>query len=270
MAVLVDAHAHFYPCFHMDTFLQSARSNFDRAARGLAPADSTSGVLVLVDPPAWDSLDALRARSRRAGCTWTIEDTSESVASRAVGPCGEVLTLIRGHQVPSAERLEVLTLAARGDLAAGAPVRDIVEQSLAQESVTILPWGFGKWLGRRGRQVASVIDGVVSDMLFVGDSGARARGSPTPPLIRRAAGKRIRNLPGTDPFPFPAHQTRAGSRGFFLEGDLDALTPARSFRTLLLGSDAQPRTFGSGMPPLLFTSSQLRMQIERRRVKGGA
>jgi hypothetical protein len=140
---------------------------------------------------------------------------------------------------------------------------DLVQASLRVGAVTVAPWGFGKWLGGRGRLVASHIDRVTSDMFFVGDSGARLAGTPEPELIRRAAAHGVRNLPGSDPFPFRRHQARVAGRGFLLEAELDPRRPAASLTALLSQRSAQPRTFGGGLRPLQFAVSQARMQMAR-------
>jgi hypothetical protein len=117
---------------------------------------------------------------------------------------------------------------------------DLVSRSLSVGAVTVAPWGFGKWLGSRGRLVASYLERVNSNMFFVGDSGARLAGTPEPAPIRRAAEKGIRNLPGSDPFPFPRHQARVARRGFMLDAELDPQRPSQSLTALLAERPTHP------------------------------
>jgi hypothetical protein len=262
MPVFVDAHVHFHCCYQSDSFLDAALRNLARAAKQQR-VHAPTGVLLLADPPGWDSLAALRTRSSRPDSRWSVEQLDEEIAIRVNGPEGAALVLVNGYQIPTVERLEVLALCCRADFALGAPMADVARRSLSLGAITVVPWGFGKWLRRRGRLVASYLERVESDMFFLGDSGARLAGTPEPELIRRAREKGIRNLPGSDPFPFPRHQARVGSRGFVLEGELDPRRPAASLAELLSRHPAQPRTFGGGLGPLQFTLSQARMQISR-------
>jgi hypothetical protein len=263
--VLVDAHVHFHPLFSAEGFLDAAHRNLLRAARGLGGEGRPDSVLLLADPPGWDSFTALLRDARQGRPRWSLEADEDGVTMRARCADGASLILLAGRQVQSDDRLEVLALCRRGDLPSGAPFQETVQQALDLGALTILPWGFGKWRGERGRRVAAIIEGAQSDMLFVGDSGARMSGTPVPRLVRRAAERRIYNLPGSDPFPFPMHQERVGARGFLLEGGLDHSRPRECLRNLLAGLTSQPRTFGSGMNPFRFSLSQARMQLARRR-----
>jgi hypothetical protein len=273
--VLVDAHVHFHPGFDRESFLDAAWENLLRWARGLGAgreqtqaggADSSplaaalfTGVLLLADPPGWDSFDALTG-GKGAGGRWTVDEPRGGAIS-ARRADGASLTLLEGRQVASVEKLEVLALAWNGELPARASFHELVKHAVDRGAITILPWGFGKWLAARGEKVASEIEGAVPGRVFVGDSGARMAGTPVPALLRRAAERHVYNLPGSDPFPLSSHERRAGSRGFVLTGELSPEDPAESFRALLGALAEQPPTFGGGMGPLRFLSSQLRLRI---------
>jgi len=174
------------------------------------------------------------ARLRRAGIV--VEPTSERGALRlhsaGSGDPGAVI-LVAGRQVVSRERLEVLLLALDPDHPLSeTPDRtrglvSLVREGLEAGAVTVMPWGFGKWLGARARHVRAIVDlPDVHDhpLFFLGDIPARCWPWATP----RAFGAGIRVLRGTDVLPLAGSETRVASYGFRVRGRLDPDAPCRA------------------------------------------
>jgi hypothetical protein len=134
----------------------------------------------------------------------------------------------------------------------------------AEGGFAVLPWGFGKWTGRRGRVVADYLRGA-DRRVALGDNGGRLGLAPRPRLFDDAvrAGRVV--LPGSDPLPFASQTTNAGRYGCVLEGDLDAAAPARDLIDLLVRLETQPCTYGRLESLSGFLGSQLRMQWRKRR-----
>ena len=124
----------------------------------------------------------------------------------------------------------------------------------------MLPWGFGKWLGKRG----VIIRGLINEGdIFLGDNGGRINYWPSPVEFERARAKSLVVLPGSDPLPFESQYWRPGSYGFAVNALLSESRPAESVRGILSGNiEIEP--YGSRENPVRFIWNQLAMQLRNR------
>lgn len=249
---LVDSHVHFHPCYGLSAFLDGALRNFRKAGTG-------TGYLLLTE-----SAGAHWFRRWRDGLKtedWRFEPTMEEESLRARNGIGEGLVLVAGRQIVTRERLEVLALGKDLELRDGLPLHEILERVRESGALPVLPWGFGKWWGRRGAVVSEALrqDGE----LFLGDNGGRL--GPDPALFRQARKLGVRVLPGSDPLPFARHAGLAGSYGFTLPHAVDFERPAETLLRRIRES-SQPRAFGrrAGLPR--FLRDQVGMQLRSAEV----
>ncbi|MEY8800942.1 hypothetical protein AB9K35_11565 [Leisingera sp. XS_AS12] len=178
---------------------------------------------------------------------------------------GAALTVIAGRQVITAERIEVLALATVRRFRDGCPAGELLAELWEAGIPAVLPWGVGKWLGRRGRLVAELLHVQAGPGLFLGDNAGRPRVWPTPALFRQRP-----VLPGSDPLPVPGAEVGAGGYGFALEGRLDQGRPATDLRARLMALTGNPRVTGGrrGLVAVLAEQFALRrMKHKRRRQK---
>jgi hypothetical protein len=182
-----------------------------------------------------------------------------------------LLVLVAGRQLRSREGLEVLALMTTASLPDGAPLASILEAVRAANAVVVLPWGFGKWWGRRGQILGDLVESA-DPSLCLGDSANRAHGWPDPFLLRRARERGLRVLPGSDPLPLRWARGDLGSYGFIIEGPIDLERPASSLRRLL-DHTPRPDPFGRRVTLLRFITDQLALRLLPRGpagVRGGA
>lgn len=266
--VLVDAHAHLHQRFEVVSFLAAAESNFRRAAVAAETDGPAVGLLVLTagrNEWSWSGLATFAAG--RDDDAWTCLQTREEV-SLLVEHAGDIkLILVAGRQLRTAEALEVLALGCNRELPDGLPIGDTLETVRASGALPVVPWGFGKWWGRRGRLLASLLEKEPPAGFFLGDNGGRPRSFAPPGALETARRAGIRDLPGSDPLPFAGEITRAGSRGFILPTPLDRGTPADDLLSRLRDPDFHPETYGGGERLLPFAFKQLGMQL--RKIRGG-
>lgn len=261
-SVLVDAHVHVHPGFACDAFFDAARENFRREAAGLGLRDEVLGCLLLAEmgPACWFQ----RARNgQEEGGAWRFERTSEFeslVACRG----DERLLVIAGRQIATRDGLEVLALARDAGVPDGLPFGETLHRVRASGALPVLPWGFGKWWGRRGRLIAGALERRGSAPLFLGDNGGRPAAGGAPGLFAEARARGVAVLPGSDPLPLPWHSGRAGTYGFLLEGGLDAERPAADLRQRVRGLREGPRAFGRLAPLSRFLRDQLALRGGRR------
>lgn len=247
--VRVDGHVHLHPRFDAGAFL-------DAAAAHAPPAGL---VLCLTESAGVRRFDQL-ARTPSVG-RWTLELISEP-ESLAFARTGTTITLIAGRQIITAERVEVLALATLADLDDGRPLADTLDAVLAACAVAVLPWGFGKWWGARGRLVAAELRSR-GRTVAIGDNAGRPRGARPHPIFRLARELGVPVLPGSDPLDLSHHLAWAGSYGFELASPLDALAPAADLRARLRELPASPPVSGRRVGPARFALDQVLLRLLR-------
>lgn len=259
---LVDAHVHFHTCYDPQTFLDGALRNFQRNLQGTAAelAQPWTGFLLLAESAGAHWFRRWSNGLKTGG--WRFESTSEAESLLAVNGAGERLILVAGRQIVARERLEVLALGKDLEMLDGLPLCEVLERVRASGALPVLPWGFGKWWGRRGAVVAETLEQGGGE-LFLGDNGGRLGLEPA--LFRRARKLGIRLLPGSDPLPFARHARLAGSYGFVLPHAVDLERPAEILLRRIRES-GQPRAFGrrAGLPR--FLRDQVGMQLRSAEV----
>jgi len=135
-------------------------------------------------------------------------------------------------------------------------------------ALTVVPWGFGKWLGGRGRRMEAVLDSIGSKALFVGDNGSRLEWQGVPARVRACEQRGFRVLPGTDPFPFAGDYRRVGRFGFLAQAQFDEAAPWRALRAWLVEQPVSPQPYGRACGPVRFAVNQAGIQIYNRFLRG--
>jgi hypothetical protein len=256
--VLVDAHVHIHPCFSLESFFDGALENFRKAARGLDLPGTAAGCLLLAEMAGshW-----LRDAGRTVGA-WTLASTREEDSLVARRSTGESLAVVAGRQIVVHERLEVLALGRNAEIPDGLVLDETLRRVRDSGALPVLPWGFGKWSGRRGALVAATLARPGGE-LYLGDNSNRLQLAGVPRFLREAGERGILVLPGTDPLPFPNHTGRAGSFGFVLEGALEPLRPAEDLLRRVRALREQPRTYGRGETLPRFLRDQASLQLRQ-------
>jgi len=253
--MLIDGHVHLHRAHPIEAALDAAVMNF-RRSRAWKPGDRPPrAMLWLVETPAEAASD--RLRGTEAG-HWSV-DERDAVTWEIHRPDGARLTLIRGRQVATGEGLEVLLVGTTEQVPGGRSLAETIEPHLKSPVLVMLPWGFGKWTGRRGRAVARAYEAYAARGLRLADIGVRPRWLPAPTLFRRSAADGRPVFAGSDPFPFRDTGDRIGSAGFVardLPDDSGWCEMSAALRTA--GSPFE--RFGRPVGCLSFLSLQVRMQ----------
>jgi hypothetical protein len=235
MLFLADTHVHLYESYDLDRAFSSAFANLGRAkmALGFGPAQPAALALFLTERHDCRAFERLRSGEERLAAH-RVEPCPEGDLALVVrSRSGEWLYLVAGRQIVTRERLELLALAAQPTVPDGGDILDTVGRIREGGGVPVLAWAPGKWLGRRGRVVASVLSTVAPSHLLVGDTSMRPRGYPTPRLMGEAAQRGFVIVGGTDPLPFRGQEAVIGRYGVSADADIDARSPVPSLRALL-------------------------------------
>ena len=222
--LLVDGHVHIHPCFDVETLLDAALNNFQNlqqpdAAFFLALTESKSQNY-------FQSLKQLGKGNKVNGLglnSWQImlTDEPDSLYARSdAGSDTEGIYLIAGRQIVTQERLEVLALFTDKTFPDGCSIEETIESVLTAGGIAVIPWGFGKWLGKRGVCLSELLKSPIPG-LFIADNSARPTFWSEPVFFEQARQQGMAVLGGTDPFPFKSQVMRPGKAGFSLCGVLD-------------------------------------------------
>ena len=271
--LLLDGHVHLHDCFDPARFLASAQSNFRSAAAGLGLKSGFTPILMLTESLGQDKFGWLERLARGVGSGaeagvpgWSFHPTGEEVSLKARSGTGPDLILVAGRQVAATEGLEVLALGTREVYQDGGLFTETVEEVLRSGALAVIPWGFGKWLGRRGSLVGLVLEEARSRPgLFLGDNGGRALIRPQPGYLKKALEMGLKVISGTDPLPFASQSDRAGAFGNRIRARISTDRPAGELKTLLLDPATGVQPYGRLTGPLRFVFLQVAMQVVKRR-----
>lgn len=230
---IVDAHVHLYDCFDVHGFLSGASHNLRAAAASLGRTHAATSVLMLTETNRENGFDRLlqlaescRTDGPPPGC-WSVQRIpNDPAAVAATSADGTAIIVVAGRQIISSEGLEVLALGTDKAISNGASLAELVDTVNSVKAIPVIPWGVGKWLGRRGQVVKSFIESPASSTVFLGDILGRPVFWPRSSVFRRAAARGIDVLPGTDPLPLETETPRAGSCGFYIDCDLASGPPS--------------------------------------------
>ena len=226
MQIVADTHVHLYPVYDL-------RAQFDAAHRNLsasAPA-ADQRILCLAERAGQHLFAALASGALRVE-GWTVSTTEDSEGLR-VSSSGRTLYLLAGRQIVTAERLEVLALGRDHEVPDGRPLRETISRVRDGDAIPVLPWGLGKWWGRRGTFVQNCLDLYAPSDLWFADTCLWPAGFPTPAHLRTARSRGFSILHGTDPLPRPREEHITGRWASQWEADWDASHPAAAWRRII-------------------------------------
>lgn len=262
-----DAHVHLHPEFDPERFCAAALARADRLDGPL--------LLLLAECAGIDAFGALRARAAGSAtsghpvCAVRATAETRSLGLLRRGAAAARVFLVAGRQIVSREGIEVLALGTEpegpltrlGDREH--PARELVRRILAEGAAAVLPWGVGKWLGSRGREVARLVADPVlrcEPRFLLGDIAARCWPWPQPAAFR--AGPRV--LAGSDPLPRAGAEDDLARYRFALRARFDSARPAASLLAALDDPRCPVAVEGRRERPWQTLTRQLGYRLRRR------
>jgi hypothetical protein len=269
----VDAHVHLHSCYAPDELLRNAYGNLAAASTDANHGTRVAYFLLLAECAPEDCFGALRAMAEGKPASdgkgglrlrhWVVAPTAEPISVVARQGQQE-LFIVAGRQVACREGLEVLVLGTTHRFADGRPIRDVLREADALGVPRVIPWGPGKWFFSRGRLLNALVEEFRKPTLFLGDEGGRPAFWGYPQHFAHAARLGVRDLPGTDPLPFPHDVEKVGRMGFKVAIDLDPDRPGESLLRALSTHEAPLQRFATLEPPWRFVRNQIGMQLRKR------
>lgn len=254
----IDAHVHFHSPQRVPETLRAAVRHFRAAA---APPSPLVGVLLLAQTRSERVFEWLRGQAEVD--RWKVQPAEKESCSLSLDDGANRLLVVCGRQISTEDGLEVLALGTDSLFEDGLGLERTVENVRAAEALPVLPWGFGKWTGRRGKRLRRYLASQDPSECWLGDNGGRMRGIGRPALLSEAEERGARILPGTDPFPVGTDYRRVGSFGCLLEGRVDPLEPWGSIQAELHERRSSPSPYGTANGWLRFCIYQARIRLHR-------
>ena len=269
MILAVDCHVHLYQFSDLAGLLAAAVANSRKACRNIAgmawPADGRAVLptLILAEPKGRDSFAlmlelAATPENNVSGWRWRLGEDGLSVF--AEGEDGATVLIISGQQVVTAERLEILAIACRQDYEDGQSFTDTM-CAIGHAAFPVLPWGVGKWLGRRRRLLASFIGQSKPNDFALADTSSRPALWPEP--LFAAGNHNLTILRGTDPLPLTGQVEKTGTFGSLVAIPFDPGRPAASLLASLRGGSLNTVSFGQPDSCRAFFNAQMALRWSR-------
>jgi hypothetical protein len=267
MRLMVDGHVHVYDSYDLETFFKTASAYLDYFYDSLyANGSPYVKLLLLTESKTHDYFARWQEEGtfpNNSGFRFreTGEDTSLVLVKEDKPQC----YLIRGRQIVTRENLEVLSVGSRQTITDGLPIETVIDTLIDNEEFAVLAWGFGKWLFKRGKVIARLLETYDSPYLLVGDNSGRPVFWPTPRQFKLAGEKNIPLISGSDPLPFPSETRKPGSFGFSVEGEFNPEEPVQSLRDILAapGIDSRIDRFGYRDGVLSFFKRQSKIYLKK-------
>ncbi|WDP90779.1 MAG: hypothetical protein HUN04_14155 [Desulfobacter sp.] len=249
--------------------MDNAYSNFRKQIGSDLGEKDFQGVLFYSDSDAGIKFSDLRNKDfeRSHFRNWKFIETNEKRSIIAQSGTDKTLILIGGQQIVTNANIELLVIGPEINLPKDTQLLDQIKIVDRGGGIPIIPWGFGKWWGKRGKLVDQVITKKEEIRFFLGDNSGRLKYMPLPKQFLRAEYESIKILPGSDSLPFKKEVRKPGSFGFFLDGTLDKNRPYNSLKRKLYDPSTRLRTYGDKESLSNFIFNQLNMQIRKRLLK---
>jgi len=275
--ILVDAHVHIYDCFEPGILLDAALKNFSKAANDIGLENEVTGVLLLTENRNCNWFQRARdiCIERQLLLTsekgWEIQltpDRTALLAKQKKDRRGDEqhlidmqIYIVAGRQIVTEEGLELLALATDHAFEDGLSVSSALVSARASGAIPVFPWAVGKWLGKRGKILSTLLSREPPADLCLGDNGGRPGFWRNPLHFKQARALNMHVLPGTDPLPFASEAMRVGSFGFSMRGRLSKAQPTTDLKRLLRAKETRLLAYGQLERPWRFFVNQFRLRM---------
>lgn len=269
--IFIDSHVHWYQHDRLSDILNKANRNFNYQARQMNWPIKYLGMLFILkthhenQDQFIDRFHSFSAeRSAKHPMEWTLHATATPQSYLTKSHDGQEIYIILGSQVRTIENLEVLSLGTDSHIADNRSIRDTIKAVWRHNGIPVIPWGAGKWLGKRRSVMQHLIEkGGVE--FYLGDNGGRPQIWKKVGLFETAERKRIPILRGSDPLGLPGEINRIGSFGFSVKGEMNEAQPIISFKNMLKHNLPGKIDFGNLQSNRRFLTNQIRMRMSKKR-----
>ena len=263
--IIFDSHVHIYDCYNIKNFFHFVLKNFGNQSKKIG-TNKYIGVLFLTETKNENYFQKIRENYFKYAFDELnlkqVKD-NESVCLLYESNDNNFLIIVPGKQIITSEKLEVLAVGTNNSIEYGISLKNTIEKIKSFGALPIIPWGVGKWIGKKHEFVKTFLDNVEDINYFLGDNGGRPLFWPTPGLFKIADKKGIFTLRGSDPLPLIKQEEKVGKFGFYIRTNFDFNYPAKEIKNLLLNIRNAPNSFGNLETPVNFFKNQFSMQLRK-------
>jgi hypothetical protein len=254
----IDTHVHVYHCYEPEDFLAQAISN----SAMTDPAATL--ILCLTESSGFNFFDELKTRADAQSpiAGWSVSELPEHPAI-LLSKSDQRIIFIAGKQVITQQGLEVLALFNDENYEDGQDTQSIINKINENHGLAVLPWGVGKWLGKRGSIITELLNSNSPGNLAIADISARPALWPHPPQFRQAHESGYKLLYGTDPLPLAYDQGRIASAGMTMELSDDASQAITELKPALI-KQTENNHYGNRVSAFRFVKDQLMLRINKK------
>ena len=254
----IDTHVHVYHCYEAEKFLSQAVSNSD------ASDPAANLILCLTESSGFNFFQELmnKASSNTLIAGWSISEVPGQPAVVLKKP-EKIIIIIAGRQIITKQGLEVIALFNNMEYNDGEETQTIIDKIIEDNGIAVLPWGVGKWLGKRGAIITDLLKRNKPDKLVIADISARPCLWPDPEQFSLAKKSGYNCLYGTDPLPLNYDQLRIASAGMVLDLPSDPVQAIADMKNTLI-AQAPEKIFGKRVSTLRFLKDQLMLRINSK------
>ena len=253
----IDTHVHVYHCYEAEKFLAQAVRNSD------ASDPAAKLILCLTESSGFNFFQELKnnASTNTLVAGWSISGVPGQPAVVLNKPDQHII-IIAGRQIITQQGLEVIALFHNLQYDDGEETQIVIDKINQDNGIAVLPWGVGKWLGKRGAIITDLLKANRPDKLAIADISARPSLWPDPEQFSLAKKSGYNCLYGTDPLPLNHDQLRIAGAGMILDLPSDPVQAVADLKNILI-EQLPEKIFGKRVSTLRFLKDQLMLRINK-------
>ena len=264
--LLIDSHVHFHDCFDIEEYLNNIFMNFSKAASIIDDSHSWIGILLLSEITGVNFFRTLLfSQGDKILNNFNLIKTEEEESFIITDGNDQKIVVISGKQIAVKEGVELLALCTSKDFQEHEDLGKAVMNVISADAIPVLPWGVGKWIGKKKDMIKNLIEENNNLKLFLCDNSGRLRFWAEPQLFKFAKSHNRFIFAGTDALPIPSEIRKTGSFGFYLKTELNLFKPSEDLKKIFNELTESPLTFGKLENPVKFLRNQLTMQLNKRK-----
>ncbi len=272
--IFIDGHVHLWQNFDLDLFFQTAFTNFTLAANSFSPSQENLFVMFLAETKQEKSSKRLEKLGMvKNNCNYSQNisyaflNLTENIKVLKVRhlKSDKILFIIFGQQITCSEGIEILSFFTPHEIENENPILDIIDKITLNSGIVVIPWGVGKWLGRRGKIIENTLDSLGStENVFIGDNANRPWFWPSYKIEQLAHRYDTGILSGSDPLNIKKGFNNIGSYGTILDIPTFEIKHISQIKSHLINSKSHMKQFGKPQKALPFLYTQVATRLNNK------
>ena len=271
--LIIDAHVHIYDCFNVDNMLTSAYKNIRKHADNYGAIKNYTSLLLLTESNGYNYYEALKNNIVPKNSDrdlllsdWEIIPSTQYINDNSLlamqNSQGHTIYIAAGRQIITMEGIEVLALSCSTQIKDGLSIDKTISRLTDMDALVILPWGVGKWLGKRGDIVLKLLNRLEPNDIAIGDISGRPKIWPQPKHFKLAKQRGIKILSGTDPLPLRGEERKVGEYGSLLSIQNNISLETEKLKNIICTNKSNIRSYGKQENICNFFVNQFSMRIK--------